>query len=271
MRRNAAKSVMRVMALGMGAAMLWMLLAPAARAQDVRIAAAADLQFAMKELAADYEQSTGQKVAVSYGSSGNFFAQLQNGAPYDLFFSADASYPRKLIDSGAAVEDTYRVYAIGSLVLWGASADHLNIAKKGWAALSSDAVRKIAIANPEHAPYGRAAVEALKKAGIYDQVKAKLVYGENISQAAQFVQSGSAQVGLLAMSLTRGGALKDGDVWPVPEDLHQPIEQGVVMMKSSAHPESARKFLEFTRSVAGKAILERYGFREPQASAAGHS
>src|SRR6266436_6268417 len=164
---------------------------------DIRVAAAADLQFAMQDVAAQFERQTGTKVDVTYGSSGNFFSQMQNGAPFDLFFSADIDYPRKLEAAGLAETGTLYEYAVGRIVIWMPPDSNVDVAKQGWNALLDAQVKKIAIANPEHAPYGRAAVAALREAGIYESVKAKLVYGENISQAAQFVQSGNAQAGII--------------------------------------------------------------------------
>jgi molybdate transport system substrate-binding protein len=170
-------------------AFVWIsvLLSAVARPQgkEIRVAAAADLKFAMTEMAAEFEKQTGTSVLVTYGSSGNFFSQIQNGAPFDLFFSADIDYPRKLELAGCADPGTLYEYAMGRLVIWTPVDSKLDAAKLGWTILLDASVQKIAIANPEHAPYGRAAVAALGKAGIYESVKAKLVYGENISQAAQ--------------------------------------------------------------------------------------
>ncbi|HXR09275.1 MAG TPA: molybdate ABC transporter substrate-binding protein, partial [Candidatus Acidoferrales bacterium] len=179
-----------------------------AHAQTLRIAAASDLQFALDDLAAQYEKQSGTKLAITYGSSGNFFAQIQNGAPFDLFFSADIAYPQKLIDAGFAEPGSRYTYAFGRIVLWLPPESPLTLADLQWNTLLDARIQKIAIANPDHAPYGRAAVAALQKAGIYERIKAKLVYGENISQAAQFVQSGSAQAGILAISLTFAPAMK---------------------------------------------------------------
>src|ERR1700682_3018748 len=172
-----------------------------ARGQEIAVAAAADLKFAMGELAANFEKQTGTKVNVTYGSSGNFFSQIQNGAPFDLLFSADIEYPRKLEAAGLTKPGTLYEYAVGRIAIWLPPDANLNVNKEQWKSLLDTSVHKIAIANPEHAPYGRAAVAALKNAGIYEQVQAKLVYGENIPQASQFVQSGNAQAGIIALSL----------------------------------------------------------------------
>jgi len=238
-------------------------------AQDIRVAAAADLKFAMQDVAAQFETKTGRKVDVTYGSSGNFFSQLQNGAPFDLFFSADIDYPRKLEAAGLAEPGTLYEYAIGRIAIWTPADAKVDAASLGWKTLLDPSVQKIAVANPEHAPYGRAAVAALQKAGIYEQVKPKLVYGENISQAAQFAQSGNAQAGIVAMSLAVSPGMKDGKRWEIPADMHPPIEQAAIILKSAANKEGARVFLEFVKSSAGRASLAKYGFTFiPSAAAA---
>ncbi|MGC2233735.1 MAG: molybdate ABC transporter substrate-binding protein, partial [Candidatus Acidiferrum sp.] len=214
------------------------------RAQEITVAAAADLKFAMSEVAGQYEKQTGNKVNVTYGSSGNFFSQLQNGAPFDLFFSADIDYARKLETAGLAEPGTLYRYAIGQIVIWAPADSKVDVTALGWKALLSASVQKIAIANPEHAPYGRAAVAAMQKAGIYDRVKAKLVYGNNISQAAQFVQSGNAQVGIVALSLAVSSAMQDGRRWDIPADMHPPIEQAVIVLKNAKNKAAARSFLD---------------------------
>ena len=231
-----------------------------AAGKEIRIAAAADLKFAMGELAGEFEKQTGAKVSVTYGSSGNFFSQLQNGAPFDLFFSADIEYPKKLDAAGLAAPGTLYEYAVGRIVIWTPADAKVDVTKQGWKTLLDARVEKIAIANPEHAPYGRAAVAALQKAGIYESVQAKLVYGENISQAAQFVQSGNAQAGIVALSLAVSPAMRDGKRWEIPAEMHSAIEQGAIVLKDAKNKEAARAFLEFVKSAAGRAILAKYGF-----------
>jgi molybdate transport system substrate-binding protein len=235
-----------------------------AQGKEIRIAAAADLKFAMEELAEKFQKQSGTKVNVTYGSSGNFFSQMQNGAPFDLFFSADIEYPKKLEAAGLADPGTLYEYAIGRIVIWSPADAKVDIAKQGWKTLLDASVEKIAIANPEHAPYGRAAVAALQKAGIYESVKAKLVYGENISQAAQFVQSGNAQAGIVAMSLAVSPAMRDGKRWEIPAEMYPALEQGAIVLKDAKNKEAARAFLEFVKSAAGRAILAKYGFVFPK-------
>jgi molybdate transport system substrate-binding protein len=235
-----------------------------AQQKEIRIAAAADLKFAMGELSETFEKKTGTKVNVTYGSSGNFFSQMQNGAPFDLFFSADTEYPQKLEAAGLAEPGTLYEYAVGRIVIWTPADAKVDVAKQGWKALLDARVEKIAIANPEHAPYGRAAVAALQKAGIYETVKPKLVYGENISQAAQFVQSGNAQAGIVAMSQAVSPAMRAGKRWEIPAKMHPAIEQGAIVLKDAQNKEAARAFLEFVKSAAGLATLAEYGFAFPQ-------
>jgi len=237
-----------------------------ARAQgnEIRIAAAADLKFAMAELSEKFEKQTGTKVDVTYGSSGNFFSQIQNGAPFDLFFSADIEYPRKLEAAGLVEPGTLYEYAFGRIVIWTPPDARVDVATQGWKTLLDVSVEKIAIANPEHAPYGRAAVAALQKAGIYEQVKPKLVYGENISQAAQFVQSGNAQAGIVALSLAISPAMRVGKRWEIPIVMHPALEQGAIVLKDAKNKDAARAFLEFVKSAGGRAVLAKYGFEVPE-------
>lgn len=231
--------------------------------REIRIAAAADLNFAMGELSETFEKQTGTKVNATYGSSGNFFTQMQNGAPFDVFLSADIEYPRRLEAAGLAEPGTLYEYAVGRIVIWTPPDAKVDVTEQEWNALLDASVKKVAIANPEHAPYGRAAAAALRKAGIYESVKNKLVYGENISQAGQFVQSGNAQAGIVALSLAISPAMRDGKRWEIPADMHPAIEQGAVVLKSAGNKEAARAFLEFVKGAAGRAILTKYGFEFP--------
>jgi molybdate transport system substrate-binding protein len=235
----------------------------AGAAQEIRVAAAADLKFALDELGTHYEKQTGRKIDVSYGSSGNFLAQIQNGAPFDVFLSADIEYPRKLEAAGLAEPGTLYEYALGRIVIWMPADTRIDLAKLGWKALLDPSIQKIAIGNPEHAPYGRAAVAALRSAGIYEQVRTKLVYGENIAQAAQFVASGNAQAGILALSLAISPPMREGKFWEIPANTHPPIEQAAVILKSAKDKDGARAFLTFLKSADARKILESYGFSVP--------
>lgn len=228
--------------------------------QPVSIAAASDLQFALPEIIAAYTRDTGNPVKVTYGSSGNLSAQIANGAPYDLLLSADATYPRELIRTGQAVPDSFTLYARGTLVLWFASPS----AKPVFESLDSPAIRHIAIANPKHAPYGRAAEAALRSAGIYDKIAPKLVLGENIAQAVQFVDSGNAEAGLVALSLLQGSSTKHAGNWKeVPLDSYPALDQAAVITQRGAQNSGARAFINFLKSTQSQAIFKRFGFRPP--------
>jgi|SRR5580692_4850471 molybdate transport system substrate-binding protein len=230
---------------------------------EVTVAAASDLTYAMNEITASFEKETGCTVRVSFGSSGNFLTQIENGAPFDVFFSADIAYPRKLESEGLAAPGSTYLYAVGKIVLWVPKDSKLGLTK-GLAALRDPSVKKISIANPAHAPYGRAAEEALRNAGVYDAVKDRLVLGENISQAAQFVQSGNADAGVLALSLAASPAMKDeGRYEVIPESLYTLIEQGAVVTRAAANPKAAWMLLDYTKIPATSAILERFGFTLP--------
>jgi molybdate transport system substrate-binding protein len=237
--------------------------APAGR--TVAVAAASDLKFALDEIAAEFaRRHPDVAVKTTYGSSGNFYSQLANRAPFDLYFSADIGYPRKLIEQGHADADSLFPYAVGRVVAWVPEASKLDVRSLGIRAVADPSVRKVAIANPKHAPYGRAAEAALRKLGVYDSVADRLVLGENIAQTAQFVETGGADVGLIALSLAVAPAMKDkGRYWEVPADAHPPLEQGGVILKWAKDPEAAKMFRDFVISAEGRAILKRYGFEPP--------
>lgn len=217
------------------------------------------------------KKETGNTVRISYGSSGNFFSQIQNGAPYDMFFSADVQFPKKLEEAGLVEPGTLYEYATGKLVIWVPAKSTLDI-KKGLKVLLDPAIGKIAVANPKHAPYGAAAVAAMQHVGIYDQVKSKLVLGENISQTAQFVQSGNADVGLLALSLAVAPAMRDtGRYVEIPSADYPPLVQAVVVLKSAKHKQTAQQFLHFLKEGETVAMMRRYGFLLPSEVAAAHT
>ena len=233
-------------------------------AQKLTVAAAADLRFALDELAAKFHAThTAVDLAVTYGSSGNFFAQIQNGAPFDVFLSADADYPRRLIAAGLANRDSLFLYGIGRIVLW-VPAGSLLDPSLGIGALEAPSVHHIAIANPEHAPYGRAAVAALRSLGVYDRVSPKLVLGENVAQAFQFVESGAAEAGIVALSLAAAPAARNrGRYWELPASAYPKIEQGgVILNRAPAGP--AAQFRAFLLSAEARRILRQYGFAPPQ-------
>ncbi|HXJ12504.1 MAG TPA: molybdate ABC transporter substrate-binding protein [Candidatus Limnocylindrales bacterium] len=235
-------------------------------AQSLRVAAASDLQFAFPDLAAQFEKQSGVKLAATYGSSGNFVAQIQNGAPFDLFLSADDAQPRTLVKAGFADAESLVIYAQGYLVIWLPPDSPLDLTARGFRTLLDPRIQKIAIANPEHAPYGRAAVFAMREAGLYEQLKSKLVLGENISQAAQFVQSGSAQAGLIARSLALSPAMKSGKRYELSGWHFPPLWQAAVVLKSSTNKDAAKAFLEFLKTPEARAIFERFGYSAPLVS-----
>jgi molybdate transport system substrate-binding protein len=240
---------------------------PAASAEEIFVAAAADLSFVFPELAAGFEKESGHRLRLSFGSSGNLFSQIENGAPFDLYFSADSEYPRRLEATGQVEPGTLYPYALGRMVLWVPSGSRLDVGR-GLGVLLDPAVGKIAIANPRHAPYGRAAVAALEHARLYAGVQSKLVFGENISQAAQFVESGNADVGILALSLVVAPAMKHkGRYFEIPPGDYPPLEQACVLLKSSQHKPAARLFLEYLRTPETIALLTRYGFTPPRDAA----
>jgi molybdate transport system substrate-binding protein len=235
-----------------------------AQSNELTIAAASDLSAAFKELTADFEKQTGTHVNTSFGSSGNFYAQIQNGAPFDLFFSADIDYPRKLEAAGLAQPGSLYKYARGRIVLWLPNSSPIDVSKLGMNALLAPSVRKISIANPEHAPYGRAAVAAMEHYGLAAKVRDKLVFGENISQATQFIETGNAEIGFSALSLALSPALIDrGKYWAVPLDAYPPLEQAAIVLASAKNKSAANAFIAYLKSPAGVTIMRRFGFTLP--------
>lgn len=232
-----------------------------ASAEKLTIAAAADLKFAMDEIVSSFKKShTGAELEVIYGSSGKFHTQIQQGAPYDLFFSADIAYPRELHSKGMAASEV-TPYAFGRLVIW---SNILDAAKMTLASLADPKISRIAIANPKHAPYGKRAEEALRASGVWDTVQPKLVYGENIAHTAQFVQTGNAEVGIVALALAVNPELaKKGGYSLIPDKLHNPLEQGYIITKRAAAKPLARQFATFMGTKTARTIMTRYGFVLP--------
>ncbi len=226
------------------------------------VAAAANLKLAMDELKRAFEaRRPGIEVTVATGASGAFVAQIRNGAPFDLFFSADREYPQKLVEEGLGGPEV--VYAVGKLVVWTPKGSPIDVGRVGLRALADPAVKKIAIANPAVAPYGRAALAALEAEGILAAVKDRLVLGESVSQAAQFAQSGAADAALVPSSLTLSPELAGGNVHPVPPRSYPPLEQSAVVLKGARDPALAKAFLDFVTGQAGRQILLRHGYGLP--------
>ena len=238
-----------------------LLLATAAHAGQITVAAAADLKFAMDEIVAGFQKEhPGDEIQVTYGSSGKFHTQIQQGGPFDLFFSADISFPRELAAKGLAASEV-RPYAVGRIVLWSNSMD---ASRMTLASLSDPKISRIAIANPKHAPYGKRAEEALKALGLWDRLQSKLVFGENIAQTAQYVQSGNAQIGIIALSLAINPELaKNGGYYLIPDNLHNPLEQGYIVTKRGDGKPLAKKFADYMGGKKARAVMTRYGFVLP--------
>lgn len=249
---------------GIGAAVLLTCVAaaqPADRPRRLTVAAAADLKFAMDDILRDFRRARPDlDVRVTYGSSGNFVAQIANGAPFDVLFSADTEYVRQLRSRQLTMADSDFVYAVGRIVLWVPRSSSLDL-NQGMDVLRAPSVRRIAIANPRHAPYGRAAEAAMKSMKVYETVRSKLVFGENVAQTAQFVESGAADIGIIALSLASSPTLmKDGRFWEIPSSAYPRMEQGGAILKRTQDVDAARALTAFVLGPSGRSILRRFGF-----------
>lgn len=238
--------------------------APAEPTQEPTIAAASDLNAALPEVAALFEKATGKRVKLTFGSSGNFAQQIQNGAPFEVFLSADEGYVQKLAAAGKTDGDG-ALYATGRIGLFQPKGSPIKAdgeLKDLAAAVKDGRLQKFAIANPEHAPYGRAAMEALQHAGLWDAIQPKLVLGENVSQATQFATSGSAQGGVIPLSLALTPQVQAAGTFElIPADWHKPLRQRAVVLKGSG--ETARAFYDFLQKPEARAVLKRFGFTLP--------
>ena len=236
-----------------------------ARAADVSIAAAADLKFALDDIVAGFQKAhPAVRVAVTFGSSGRFHTQIQQGAPFDLFFSADVAYPRQLAAAGWAGAPV-KLYAIGRLALWSNS---LDASKFTLETLSGPKVQRIAMANPKHAPYGQRAQEALTALGLWTKIQPKLALGENVGQAVQFVEAGAAQVGIIALSLAiQPKMAKQGGYALVPAHLHQPLEQGYMVTRRGAQRPWPKVFAAYLETQSARQTLAKNGFSLPSPGA----
>jgi molybdate transport system substrate-binding protein len=238
---------------------------PAAAAPSVAVAAASDLVFCLEPLHAEFSrQEPGITLRVATGSSGNFFAQIQHGAPYDVFLSADLRYPRELIAAGAAAPASLTLYGIGRIVLWTRSPGPEPALTK--AGVLDPRLRRFALAQPAHAPYGRAAQEALEHLGAWRDLQARIVLGENVAQVGQFLATGSADAGIVALSLVLAPRMQGIGRWvEIPAAWHTPLEQAAVLTVRGADNPAATRYLQFLRSAPARAIFERFGFRLPPA------
>jgi molybdate transport system substrate-binding protein len=223
-------------------------------AAETHVAVAANFTAASKEIAAAYKQKTGNDAILSFGSSGQFFNQIKQDAPFDVFLSADDERPKKLASEGLGVPESVFTYAIGKLVLWSKSADLV----KGEDTLKAGKFNKLAIANPKGAPYGAAAIETLKALKLYDTLQSKIVQGNNISQTFQFVNTGNAELGFIALSQLAGKA--EGSRWDVTQSLYTPIRQDAVLLKKGAGNAAATGFIAFLKGPEARKITEKYGY-----------
>jgi molybdate transport system substrate-binding protein len=234
---------------------------------SVLVAAASSMKFPFDEMIVAFEREHPEiDVKISYASSGALFSQIKNGAPFDILFSADELYPGELekLKLASPVEKT-EIYALGQIALWMPQGSAKKPAIAGLEVLLSGEIRKISIANPRHAPYGRAAIQAMQKAGVYEQVKEKLVFGENVSQAAQFTSTGAAQAGLFAYSVALAPAMQNaGAHWLIPSQYYDPIQHARLILKTGNNVAGAREFAKFVSGARGAVILQKYGFLEVQ-------
>lgn len=230
-------------------------------AEQMLVAVAANFIPPFREIAVEFEKSTGHQLQVSGGSSGNFYTQIKNGAPFDVFFSADNERPKKLEDEGLGVKDSRFTYAIGRLVLWSSNADLV----KGEETLRSKNFKRLAIANPKTAPYGVAAMQTMQKLGLWESLQPHIVMGESIGQTIGFIESGNAHLGFVALSQIMDPKIKGkGSRWDVPTHLHEPIQQDVILLTKGKDNPAAKSLLDFMGGPQAKAIIERYGYELKQ-------
>lgn len=229
-----------------------------AQAGEVQVAVAANFTAPMQLIAADFEKDTGNKVVLSFGATGKFYAQITNGAPFEVFLSADDETPARLEKEQQTVADSRFTYAIGKLVLWSQ--------KEGVIDANGDVLRKgdyrhVAVANPKTAPYGTAAVEAMKKLGLYDAVQSKLIQGENISQTHQFVSTGNAELGFVALSqVFKDGKVTSGSAWIVPANLYEPIRQDAVILAKGKGNPAAKALMDYLKGPKARAVIKSFGY-----------
>lgn len=232
-------------------------------AGEVKITAAADLVYAFKEMKALFlQQNPGDKVSIAFGSTGKAYTQIMNGAPYDIYFAADMGYVQKLAEQGLTVTKP-KPYAYGRIGIWTLKNSGIDVSK-GMASLLDPKVKRVAIADPSHAPYGVAAVNALKSQGYYDALKDRFALGENVSQVAQFIHSGAAEIGILPLSLSKADVMtKEGNFYLLPENWHNHIIQGYALLKKGKDNPTAQKFVKFIATPQARAIFKKYGFVLP--------
>ncbi len=230
-----------------------------ASAGEVKVAVAANFAQPLKDIAAEFEKDTGHKLSMSQGATGKFYAQIVNGAPFDVFLSADDETPARLVKEGKAVSGTQFTYAVGRLVLWSPDA---HLVDQGGAVLKTDKFKHLSIANGKIAPYGRAAVQTMQKLGVLSAIEPRVVQGESITQAFQFVSTGNAQLGFIALSqVWDGSKVKSGSAWIVPETMHETLKQDAVLLNAGKSSVAASQLLDYLKSDKAKKITERYGYK----------
>lgn len=238
---------------------LGLIFASGAIADEVKVAVAANFTAPMQAIAPAFEQATGHRLVASFGATGQFYAQIQNGAPFDVFLSADDTTPAKLEQEGNSVPGSRFTYAIGSLVLWSANPNYLDGSD---AALKAGQFKHLSIANPKAAPYGLAATQVLAKLGLSEAVKGKLVEGQNITQAHQFVSTGNAELGFVALSqVYQDGKLSSGSAWIVPEAMYDPIRQDALILKPGANNPAAAALVEYLKGPEAAKVIESFGYK----------
>ncbi|APU32504.1 molybdate ABC transporter substrate-binding protein [Ectopseudomonas alcaliphila JAB1] len=240
---------------------LGLLFASGVSADEVKVAVAANFTAPMQAIAAEFEKATGHKLVASFGATGQFYAQIKNGAPFDVLLSADDTTPARLEREGAAVPGSRFTYAVGSLVLWSADTGYLDGTE---AALKAGQFKHLSIANPKAAPYGLAATQVLAKLGLSEAVKAKLVEGQNITQAHQFVSTGNAELGFVALSqVYKDGKLSSGSAWIVPDAMYDPIRQDAVILEQGANNPAATALVEYLQGAEATRVIESFGYKLP--------
>lgn len=238
---------------------LGLIFTSSAIADEVKVAVAANFTAPIQALAPAFEQATGHKLVASFGATGQFYAQIKNGAPFDVFLSADDSTPAKLESEGDTVPGSRFTYAIGSLVLWSADASYLDGSDT---ALKAGQFKHLSIANPKAAPYGLAATQVLDKLGLSDAVKSKLVEGQNITQAHQFVSTGNAELGFVALSqVYKDGQVSSGSAWIVPDDMYDPIKQDAAILKQGANNPAAAALVEYLKGPEAAKVIKSFGYK----------
>ncbi|MGO4003783.1 MULTISPECIES: molybdate ABC transporter substrate-binding protein [Pseudomonas] len=230
-----------------------------AQADEVQVAVAANFSAPIQAIAADFEKDTGHKLVASYGATGQFYTQIKNGAPFEVFLSADDTTPQKLESEGATVKGSRFTYAIGTLALWSAKAGYVDAEGQ---VLKDNQYQHLSIANPKAAPYGLAATQVLAKLGLTDQVKGKLVEGQNITQAYQFVSTGNAELGFVALSqIYKDGKVTGGSAWIVPADMHDPIKQDAVILDKGKNNPAAKALVDYLKGPKAATVIKSYGYQ----------